>query len=109
MSEHIHDFYSSGGGHKHFHQVVALHDAPTLEWDKISKTAPFLPRGWFELSRLPVEDRIEFTREYWQSKLPYIDSEGQRLEKRLYDFFGNLDEIGIYAAQETEGSLFDVH
>lgn len=105
MSEHIHEFIMGDGPDKHFHQVIALHESPDLKWDTISNLAPFLPRGWYELSRLPLEDRIEFTHEYWQSKL----GASAHLERRLNEFFENLDEIGIYITQAKERGPFDVH
>lgn len=109
MSEHIHEFYPSDGSSRHFHQVIALHESPDLKWDAITDLAPFLPRGWYELSRLSSADRVEFTREYWESKLPIFALNGANLQRRLYDFFENLDEVGIYATQTTESAPFDVH
>jgi hypothetical protein len=109
MSEHVHDFFIEDGPEKHFHKVIALHESPRLEWEDLKKLIPLLPRGWYELSRLPVEDRIEFTYEYWQSKLPFIASESVHLEKRLSEFFGSLEEIGIYATQAKADGPFDIH
>ena len=109
MSENIHEFFAEKGPGKHFHQVIALHESPDLEWEKISQLLPLLPRGWFELARLPVEDRIEFTHEYWQAKLPFIEGASAHLERRLLEFFESVEEIGVYAIQAKQGGLFDIH
>jgi hypothetical protein len=109
MNEHFHDFFSEEEPAKHFYQVLALHEEQGMEWETISEKIPLLPKGWFELARLPVEDRIEFTQHYWLSKLPFIAGENVYLEQRLSDFFENLEEIGIYATQDKQGSSFDVH
>lgn len=106
MAEDFHDFFVEGEGGKHFHQVIALHESPDLAWEDISKLIPLLPRGWFELARLPIEDRIEFTHEYWEAKLPFVSA---LLERKLNEFFENVEEIGIYATQEKRGGIFDVH
>jgi SMI1 / KNR4 family (SUKH-1) len=104
MKDHIHDFF---GDKVPFHQVIALHEEPIADWDTITKKMPLLPRGWYELSRLPLEDRIEFSHEYWLAKLPFIETVS--LEKRLSEFFENLEEIGIYATQLKKGGAFEIH
>lgn len=94
---------------EHFHEVIALHTDKNLSWDNLVEKIPLLPRGWFELSRLSPEDRIEFTRDFWLSKFPLLSEEDARLQKSLEDFFATLEEIGIVATQAKEGHLFEVH
>jgi hypothetical protein len=101
MNDHIHgyyheftdDFTPSG----HFHRVIPLHEAPDIEWEEISQRVPSLPKGWFELSRLPAGDRMEFVRDFWLSKLPYVP----HVQEFLYKFFEDLAYIGIYATQQS--------
>lgn len=97
------DFYPAGD---HFYKVVALHDHPELEWTQLQQEAPLLPRGWYELSRLQREDRIEFTRDFWLSKLPIISSS---FERRLEDFFVGLEDLGIFLTQVKKEAPFEVH
>lgn len=106
MSEHFHEFFRVDDPENPFHQVIALHEAVELTWDKISALAPFLPRGWYELSQLPVSDRIEFTRDYWLSKIGFFSA---NCERKLCQFFENLEDIGIFAAQSKQTSLCEVH
>jgi hypothetical protein len=97
--------YSEGSTHSHFHAVIALHDNSELDWEEVSILAPRLPKGWYELSHLPVEDRIDFTREFWLSKIPYHPD----LTAFLNRFFGSLDDIGIFLVQQKYDDPFEAH
>lgn len=101
------DPHPEQGGH--FHEVIALHADKNLSWDELVKKIPLLPRGWFELSQLSSEDRIEFTRDFWLSKFPILSEEDARSHRRLEDFFATLEEVGIMATQVKEGHPFEVH
>jgi hypothetical protein len=108
MDRHVENLYRRAtdddpGGR--FHEVIALHEAPDIPWRILSKKVPLLPRGWYELSLLPAQDRIEFCRDYWISKLPYQAN----LSEFLCRFFGSLDDIGIYLTQDKWGEPFDVN
>ncbi|MEZ5315001.1 MAG: hypothetical protein R3E91_02145 [Chlamydiales bacterium] len=93
----------------YFHHVIPLHRVVDLKWDELCFKTPFLPRGWFELSRLSQEDRIEFTYEFWLSKLPCISQRSNHLEARLRTFFESLEDIEIFATQLKPGHPFDIH
>lgn len=80
-----------------FHTVIPLHDAPDISWKSISQKAPCLPKAWFELAQLPKEDRIEFLHEFWESKMIYHPN----LSEFLSQFFGSLDDIGIFITQRA--------
>lgn len=97
--------YSEPGPHGHFHKVIALHDHPYLDWPDAVEIAPTLSRGWYELARLPIQDRIEFTRDFWLAKLPYHPDLNQFLTK----FFASLDDVGIFLTQQKYEDPFDVH
>ncbi|MCH9609386.1 MAG: hypothetical protein S4CHLAM45_05270 [Chlamydiales bacterium] len=91
-----------------FYKVICLSKEKELGWEEISHKIPRLPRGWYELSRLPLEDRIEFTRAFWLSKLPFRGTEGH-LEERLEAFFEELEEVEVYATQAEQNHPFEVH
>lgn len=109
MSEHFHEFYGREGKPEVFHQVIALNRETHLKWEELSQKIPLLPRGWYELSRLSIEDRIEFTRAFWLGKIPFISPDESHLEERLETFFESLDDIEIFATQSKVGGPFDVH
>lgn len=109
MSEHVHDFFAPEGPTNHFHHVIAIHESPDFGWEHLKSLAPLLPRGWYELAQLKGGDRIEFTHDFWHSKLPFSSRMSIHLERRLNEFFENLDEIGIYLTQVKKGGSFDVH
>lgn len=90
-----------------FLRVIPLHESLDLEWERLSQQAPFLSRGWFELSRLSKEDRIEFTKSYWLVKLSSFD-QGE-IENGLNKFFASLDDVGIFLTLQKEGDPYDVH
>lgn len=100
MDTHALEFYSSYSDkaqHGHFHSVIPLHEEPHLEWEKAKKLAPRLSRGWFELSKLSTQDRIEFTRDFWMAKMPYHPD----FQNFLNKFFASVDDIGVFLTQRT--------
>ena len=109
MDEPLPSFFEGRDDSKHFHQVIALHEKPSMDWDAVSTLVPTLPRGWYELSQLPVEDRIEFTYSFWQSKLLFSPAVESKVEKCLEDFFSTLEDVGIFVAQVKKDGPFDVH
>lgn len=111
MSDRVHDYYreSNEGTPGHFHKVIALHEDKHLDWDKISDEIPTLSRGWFELSQLIKEDRMEFTREFWLSKFSNVQVSDLDFENRLDLFFEKLDDIGLFATQEAKKGPFELH
>lgn len=99
MDHHIKEYYrqysdETPGGN--FHSVIALHEAPDIGWKALYAQVPSLSRGWWELAQLNSKDRIEFTRDFWYSKLPYRPGMNEFLER----FFASLDDIGIFLTQK---------
>ena len=89
--------------HGNFHTVLSLHESPEFEWETLHQKIPSLPRGWYELSRLSSKDRIEFSRDFWLSQLPYRAELNSFLEK----FFVSLDDVGILATQKKFDDPFE--
>lgn len=99
MDRHLKDFFSTGAEEPQrgsFHSVIVLHEAPDIDWQAISQMVPDLCKGWYELARLPSKDRIEFTRDFWLSKLPYHEG----FSEFLVRFFDNLEDVGVYITQK---------
>ncbi len=113
MGDRVHNYFKESDDGEmrpgHFQKVIALHEEPHLKWEEISKEIPLLSRGWFELSRLPKEDRIEFTREYWFAKLGGSASSEMDFDGRMNLFFEKLDDVGIFATREMSLSPFELH
>ncbi len=108
MNEHIRAFFnrsSDGGGAGHFRKVIALHEGPDVGWEEISQLVPRLPRGWYELSQLPEADRIEFTRDFWFSQLPFQP----HIPDILQAFFADLNTIGVYLTQQQHDEPYEAH
>ena len=107
MDDHVKEFYrqfSEDSPTGNFHKVIALHEAPDSKWKTICNLIPNLPKGWYELSKLSTSDRIDFTRDYWYSKLPFHPC----MIAGLADFFSSLDDIGIFVTQKKFDDPFDL-
>lgn len=85
------DFYQVEGKSEPIFQSVIFLAESSLEWDDAHKISANLPRGWFELCRLPTQDRIEFVRDFWLNLLPYHPS----FHLFLWDFFQKLDDVAV--------------
>lgn len=96
--------YSENVPHAHYHRVIALHEEPTIDWDEVSKLAPVLCHSWYELARLPVQDRLEFVREFWCSKFRSQPD----FVTFTTNFFDSLDDLGIFLTQQCYDSPFEI-
>ncbi len=107
MNSHVHRFYRKFANEQApiclYHEVISLHEAPRFSWEDLSKKAPSLPKGWYELARLNTADRIEFIRDYWLSTLPYLPHAHAFFEK----FFNKLDDVGFFLTQLRFDSPFE--
>lgn len=81
-----------------FREVIFLQEHPQISWEEAVKKAPDLPRGWYELSRVCAQDRIEFTRDFWLDRLPYHPL----THPAIADFFEKLDDIGVVLHRQAE-------
>jgi hypothetical protein len=86
-----------------FCAIRFLTDEPNTSWEEISRIAYDIPRGWFELSRISSEDRVEFTRDFWLDRLPYHPS----AHPAFFEFFEKLDDVGVVLTQRMEGEPMD--
>lgn len=99
MDHHLKEFYhqsSDATPRGNFHSVIALHQSKDISWEDIKAKVPTLSRGWYELSHLDSSDRIEFSRDFWLTKLPYR----QGFDEFINKFFASLDDIGIFITQK---------
>ncbi len=97
--DHVKEFFrqfSDETPRGNFHRVIALHEAPDVDWEAVNQLVPKLCKGWYELAHLPSKDRIEFVRDFWLDKLPYQCG----FSEFIVRFFDNLDDIGIYLTQQ---------
>jgi hypothetical protein len=108
MDPYVSEYYrkpSEGLPNGHFHEVIPLHEEKGWQWKELNEKAPDLPRGWFELAQLSSQDRVEFVKDYWLTKLPF----NPRLEPFLENFFKGLDDIGIFVVQPKFDDPFCAH
>lgn len=108
MDKHIQDFYrhsSDDAPTGHFHEVKCLQKEKGLKWEELKDLAPDLCRGWYELAQLKAADRVEFSKEYWLSKLPFQPG----LSKFLDKFFSTIDDVRVYIVQPQFDDPFEAH
>lgn len=74
-----------------FEKAVFLSDSPDMSWKEIIQLIPEFPRGWFELSRISVENRIHFTYDFWLDRLPF----NVKIYPALNRFFEKLDDVSV--------------
>lgn len=73
-----------------FEEVIFLTEGKKRPcWKESIALDPKLPKGWYELSQLSKEDRIDFTKQYWLKILPYQPS----LYKGIERFFRTVDDV----------------
>lgn len=86
-----------------FKEVLFLSEEPTATWEQVSKLAFNLPRGWFELSRVSSQDRVDFTRDFWLDRIPYHPS----AHPAFFEFFEQLDDVAVVLTRLREDEPMD--
>ncbi|MEX1012362.1 MAG: SMI1/KNR4 family protein [Waddliaceae bacterium] len=79
-------------------RVIPMDEIIDVNWEMISMHYPLLPRAWYELAQLSPEDRIDFHRDFWISKIPYQPY----LDRQITKFFDSLNDIAVYLVQQSE-------
>jgi hypothetical protein len=87
MNELVRQYFREG---VHFEKVIFLSDSSEMHWSDITQMVPDFPRGWFELSRISVENRLHFTYDFWLDRLPFH----AKVYPALGSYFEKLDDIG---------------
>jgi len=97
MNSQIRDFFRTDKAQEaHFQEVRFLSEEPGAVWDEVKGTG--IPRGWFELSRVSMSDRVDFTREFWLSLLPYHPTASAGIR----EFFDQLDDVAVILCRQTK-------
>jgi hypothetical protein len=97
MNSQIREFFRVDGTQDpHFQEVKFLSEEVGLGWDEVSGTG--IPRGWFELSQVGMEDRVGFTKDFWLGTLPYHPKGTGVIE----DFFDRLDDVAVILCRQTK-------
>lgn len=107
MDVHVKEFYrqySEETPDGKFHRVIALHEAPDIECKDLHKQFPPVCKGWFELVQLSPRDRIDFTRDFWLSRLPYHP----KVSDFIVRFFDSLDDVGLFIYQQKFDDPFEI-
>ncbi len=87
-----------------FCEVRILSEEPNCSWEEVNEIAFDCPRGWYELSRVLPQDRIEFTRDFWLDRIPYHPS----AHPAFFEFFEGLDDVAVVMVRRREEEPMDV-
>lgn len=82
----------------HYEVVLILSEDLTITWEDVVKKIPQFPRGWFELSRLPPEDRVAFTCDFWLGKFAFDPA----FQPAMQQFFDALDDVGVVLVKSKD-------
>lgn len=104
MNSTVYEFYQKNQDlkKKFFYESILLDDEALLNWNSVKKMVPNMPKGWFELCRLPVGDRIDFIWNYWNKILPYFP----HTRKFLDEFFSKTEDVAIFITKKHEKSAY---
>ena len=87
-----------------FHKVIEINKDKLLSWEEVSKVVSNAPKGWYELVKLSSEERLEFTRDFWLSKIPF----SPHIHEAIISFFEKLEDIGIYITQKNMNDPYEM-
>ena len=73
-----------------------------IDFDNVLLEVESLPRGWYELSRLNKEDRINFSRDYVLKNLPYIP----HIYSFVFNFFDSLDDVDVILTKNNDEEFY---
>jgi len=103
MNSAVYEYFQKRGSDKgEFVDVILLDDESFLSYDDVLKMVSYFPKGWYELSRLPILDRIEFTAQYWQTILPFYP----HVNNFLIKFFDRVDDVAVFLTKKQGHNSF---
>jgi hypothetical protein len=93
MNSEVREFFRIGKGH--FQAVRFLSQEENFTWEEAKELD--LPRSWYELTRVCLEDRLDFVRDSWVRKFSFHLQATTAIE----DFFDRLDDIVILISRRS--------
>lgn len=101
MNIRVIDFYQN----RHNQEAIAVHEHPKWEFEQWLEKAPGLPRGWWELACLILEDRMEFMKAFWSIRFAYSPG----IQTVIRNFFSCVDDLGVYLVKKRGEQYFLPH
>lgn len=86
-----------------FSHVRILSEEPDCTWEEVNAIAFDIPRGWYELSRISPQDRVEFSRDFWLDRLPYHPN----AHPAFFEFFERLDDVAVVLVRKIDEEPMD--
>ena len=80
-----------------FEDVIILEEDSNFAFEDVQKLIPYFPKAWYELTKLNLVDRIEFSRDFCLKTLPY----SPHIYQLIYDFFLKLEDLSIIMTKKS--------
>lgn len=107
MNNHVKEFYGLDNRlvETPFRDVIFLNDNKNLSFEAILEKCPNFPKGYFELCRLNIKDRIEFVASFWEKTLTLEPHMGTFFQ----GFFSSLEDIGVLLVRKDIDPNYQCH
>ncbi|MBN1914863.1 MAG: SMI1/KNR4 family protein [Parachlamydiales bacterium] len=106
MHSSLYDYYYRSreieGVKDPFYEVLHIDENSEMSWYQLQEISPTFPKGWFELTSLSIDDRIEFSCDYWFSVFPY----DPLIRDTFQLFFQRLDGIYFFLSKNMPDDFF---
>lgn len=103
VNQSIFEYYQKNAENG-FSDIVIVDEKCFKTYEELNKLAYNFPKAWWELSKLQITDKIEFSRDFCLKILPYSPD----IYSFIYDFFLNLNDILIIMTKKTNDEKYFV-
>lgn len=85
-----------------FCDVIFVDEKTTKTYEELKEIAYKFPKAWFELSKLQITDKIEFSADFCLKTLPYSPD----IYPLIADFFLNINDISIIMTKKRNDEKY---
>jgi hypothetical protein len=97
MNQSIFEYYKKNSD-SNFIDVIIVDEKISKTFEELKSLTFNFPKAWYELSKLSITDKIEFSRDFCLKTLPY----SPEIYPLIYDFFVNLNDIFVIMTKKKE-------
>jgi len=101
MNKSIIEYYQKNSD-SGFIDVIIVDEKTSKSFEDLKILTYNFPKAWFELSKLQITDKIEFSRDFCLKTLPYSPD----VYSSIYDFFLNLDDICVILTKKKDDKKY---
>ncbi len=101
MNKSIFEYYQKNSD-SGFVDVIIVDEKISKTFEELKECTYTFPKAWYELSKLQITDKIEFSRDFCLKTLPYSPD----IYPLIYDFFINLDDIFVVMTKKANNQKY---